>query len=460
MRTGFQVTTDSALQHKRMLETPISRIVMTMALPTMVSQLISVIYNTADTYFVAQIDTSASAAVGAVFSLQSIIQAFGFGIGMGANSLIARSLGAKKDEDANRYASSAFFAALAVGALIMVAGLSCIEWLMRVLGSTETMLPYSAAYARIILFAAPVMCPSFVMNNILRGEGEAFFSMIGLCAGGILNAVLDPIFIFVFNMGISGAALATAISQAVSFIVLGSVFLKNKSIVKLSPRYVSREGATYGRIVRNGLPTICRQGMGSLSSVLLNVAAANYGDAAVAAITIANKVYLFVRHAVVGLGQGFVPVAGYNYGAGRMDRVREAFRFSVFVGTGICIASAVAIGLFPTEIMQAFRNDPAVIEIGSATLRIAVFALPTMAFSTYVNQLYQGLGFSAQATFLASCRQGTCFVPIILILPRIIGLTGIETAQSAADFLTFLISIPFLIVMMTKHLRDGKRSDG
>ena len=452
---GLRGTADSAAQHKRMIETPMPALVMTMALPTMVSQLISVIYNTADTYFVAQINTSASAAVGAVFSLQSIIQAFGFGLGMGANSLIARSLGAKRDEDAHSYGSTAFFAAFAVGTLIMAAGLSCIEWLMRFLGSTETMLPYSVAYARIILIAAPIMCPSFVLNNILRGEGDAFFSMIGLCTGGVLNALLDPLFIFGLNMGIAGAALATALSQVVSFLILISVFIRKKSIVKLSPSCVSRSAGTYWEIVKNGLPTICRQGMGSVSSVLLNVAAANYGDAAVAAVTIANKVYLFVRQAVMGLGQGFMPVAGYNYGAGRRDRVRSAFRFTVLVGTCIAAATSALIGLFPVEIMRWFRDDPEVIRIGSTILRVAAFVLPTLGFSTYVNQLYQGLGFPVQATFLASCRQGTCFVPIILILPRVIGLTGIEIAQSAADLMTAIISIPFLVTMMRRLREDA-----
>lgn len=453
---GLHKTLSSEEQHARMTRTPIPRLITAMALPTTASQLVSVVYNTADTYFVAQIGNSAAAAVGVVFSLMSLIQAAGFGIGMGANSLISRRLGARQDDEASRYGSSAFFAAVLVGFLLGAAGLLTIRPLMRLLGSTTTMLPYSCAYARYILLGAPIMCSSFVLNNILRSEGEAVLSMWGLCSGGLLNVALDPLFIFTFRMGIAGAALATVLSQCVSFCILLSAFVRNKSIVKLRWRAVSRRGADYLLILRMGFPTICRQGMASLSSALLNRQAALYGDAAVAAITIANKIYLLVRNMVIGIGQGFQPVAGYNYGAGDKRRVRQAFRFSVELGTAVCLIAAGLIAWKAGLIIGWFRRDAEVIRIGTKALYFGCAVMPVMAYSTYVNQLYQCLGFSAPATFLASCRQGIFFVPLILILPHVLGLAGVQMTQPASDALTFLISVPFQIAFYRKVLRlDG-----
>ena len=435
----------SEQQRDRMLHTPIPRLITSLALPTVASQLISVFYNTADTYFVSKLSTSASAAVGVVFSLMSIIQAFGFGIGMGCGSIVSRSLGNRDNERADCIASSAFFAAAVMGLVLCIAGLAALEPLMRLLGSTDTILPYSAGYARIILLAAPVMCSSFILSNLLRAEGEATLSMWGLCAGGLLNVALDPLFIFGFRMGIAGAALATALSQLVSFAILGWFFLHGKSIVRIRVRDISRSPRDYGQIFLVGFPTICRQGFASLSSALLNNAAAVYSDAAVAAVTISNKVYLLIRSVIIGIGQGFQPVAGYNFGAGDQKRTRQAFWFSTLLGTIVCIVSAALIALFPDTIMHFFRDDAEVTRIGRQALLYACAVMPLMAYSTYVNQLYQCLGFHRAATLLASCRNGLLYVPLILLLPRLLDITGVEMSQPGADLLTFLVSIPFQI---------------
>ena len=320
-----------------MLQTPVAKLVLSLAAPTVASQLISIIYNTADTYFVSQISTSASAAVGVVFSLQSIIQAYGFGVAMGAGSLISLRLGEKKDRDANMYATSGFLAEFVGGLLMLVFGLLYLEPLIRALGATETMLPHACAYGRIILMGAPIMCGSCILNCILRAEGAAVASMIGLCSGGILNIALDPLLIFTFGMGTAGAAVATVISQCVSFLVLAVAFLRGRSIVHLRPKYISRSPRDYMQILAVGFPTIARQGMASLASALMNIQGAVYGDAAVAALTISNKIYLLVRNVMIGIGQGFQPVAGYNYGAGNRKRTRQAFIFATKLGTVICI---------------------------------------------------------------------------------------------------------------------------
>lgn len=443
-------------KHKWMTGTPIPRLVTSLAVPTTVSQLITIIYNTADTYFVSQISTSASAAVGVAFALQALIQAFGFGISMGCSSIVSRKLGSGDTESAEMYASSSVAAAVAMGFLLLVGGLSALDPLMRLFGATETILPYARDYTRIILIGAPVMCTSFILSAILKSEGDARLSMVGLTAGGLVNIALDPLFIFVFKMGISGAALATVASQATSLMILALMFRRDRSIVKLGIKKISGKFSVYWELVRIGFPTICRQGLASVSSSLLNHAAASWGgafpDEAVAAVTISNKVYMLVRSVTIGIGQGFQPVAGYNYGAGLNKRVKQAFWFAVAVGTALCLICAVSIGLNAPAVMRWFRDDDKVVEIGSAALTFACTVMPLLAYSTFVNQLYQCLGFSVPATVLASCRQGIFFVPIILLAPRFLGLTGVEIAQPGADLMTFLVSVPFHIVFFKRVL--------
>ena len=437
-----------------MLETPIPRLITSLAVPTVIASLITVIYNTADTYFVSQINKSASAAVGAVYAIMAVVQALGYGIGVGAGSLISRKLGQKDNAAADRYASSAFFAAVFAGMVIAVAGLSFLNPLLRFLGCTDTMMPYAIPYATYILWSAPINCATFVLNNTLRSEGFSGLAMIGIGTGGILNMLLDPLLIFTFEMGTGGAALATMLSQIVSFCILAVQFVSGRSIMQIRLKYVSKKLADYRLIVTTGLPTICRQGLGSVAAAVLNIQAVGYGgDAAGAAITIANKIYTLVRQICIGIGQGFQPVAGYNYGAGNKKRTWQSFQFAVKLGSVICIAFAVFVALFANEIMWWFCDDAQVARIGIETLYLSCAVMPFLAFSTYVNQLYQCLGFKLQATFLASCRQGIFFLPTILLLPLAFDCLGVEAAQSVADLCTFFVSIPFLIRFYRKHIR-------
>ncbi|MBO4929577.1 MAG: MATE family efflux transporter [Clostridia bacterium] len=433
-------------QYIRMTETPVSRLVTSLAVPTVAGMLVSSIYNITDTFFVSQLGTSASAAVGVVFSIQSLIQAVGFSIAMGSGSMVSRRLGQKDNEGACRFVSSAFLMAFVCGALLGLLGLVFLEPVMRVLGSTETMLPYSCAYARYILATAPIFAASFVLNVAMKSQGRATLSMLGMMAGNLLNVVLDPLFIFTFDMGTSGAALATAVSQCVSFLALLWCFLKKQDTLHIRWKFVSRNAHDYVTIVRVGSPTLCRQGCGSIASALLNNRAKAFGDAAVAAMSIANRVYNVVRSILVGIGQGFQPVAGFNYGAKKPQRVKDAFRFTVVLGSGVAVLATVVLALSAPQLMAIFRrDDPEVIRMGSQALRMLCVVLPLLGYSTYVNQMLQCLGRSGQATFLASCRQGTLYVPLILVLPAILGLTGIQLTQPIADGLTFLVSIPFHI---------------
>ncbi len=446
-------TISQEIQHKRMTETSVTKLVITLSIPTVLSQMITSIYNMADTYFVTSLGDRAVGAISVVYALQSIIQAIGYGLAMGAGSLISRRLGEKDEKSANKYASCAFFAAILLGIVLTGSCLINLKGVLRLFGSTETILPYAYDYGLIILLGAPIMCASFVMNNTIRAEGKAVVAMIGLTAGGVLNIILDPIFIFHFEMGVAGAALATVLSQCISFVLLLAFYISGKSLVKISPRNISKNLADYGMIVQTGLPTFFRQGLGSLSTTLLNVQVKVFGDAAIAAVGIANKVYMLLRSFILGIGHGFQPVAGYNYGAKKKDRVKKAFWVATVVGTIIAgmasvlllTCSAQIIGFFDPETEETLR-------IGQRMLIFVGFAIPTLGYSTYVNQLYQSLGFVKGATILASCRQGIFFVPFIFILPALVGLDGILLTQPLADVLTCIVSIPFNVYFLKKVL--------
>ncbi len=444
----------SELQHRKMTENSVIRLVITLSIPTVLSQMITSIYNMADTYFVTGLGDSAVGAVAIVYALQSIIQAIGYGLAMGAGSLVSMRLGQKDNANANKYAASAFYAAIFMGFLLMGGCFINLRGLLRVFGSTESILPYAYDYAWIILLGAPVMCASFVMNNLIRAEGRAVFAMIALTAGGVVNILLDPIFILGLGMGVAGAAWATVLSQCISFIVLLSFYVSGKGIVRISPKNISKTFSDYGMIIKTGLPTVFRQGLGSLSTTLLNVQVKEYGDSAIAAVGIANKVYMLLRSFVLGIGHGFQPVAGYNYGAGKKERVKKAFWTATVLGTSISILASLFLLFFSGQVIGFFSPETEeTVRVGSRMLVFIGIALPFLGYSTYVNQLYQSLGFVKGATVLASCRQGIFFLPLIFALPAMIQLDGILLTQPIADILTFLISVPLNILFLKKVLK-------
>ena len=445
---------ERAEHYKRMTETPVSRLIGRLAVPTIISMMVSALYNTADTFFVSALGTAATGAVGIVFSIMAIIQAIGFTIGMGAGNILSRQLGAKEDDKATVTASSGFFFALLLSVILMVVGIAARAPLMRLLGATDTILPYAEDYATYIFYGCPVMCLSFVMNNYLRAEGKAFFSMIGLTAGGVLNIVLDPIFIFVLGFGTAGAAMATALSQLVSFLILLSFFLSGRSSVRIQLRKVSKAGRTYMNIIRVGLPTLMRQGLASIASIALNVGASAFGDAAVAAMSISGRINMFAFSAMLGFGQGFQPVSSFNYGAKRYDRVRKASVFTAFVGTLIMFVLALLCIAFAPQIIAIFRkDDSAVMEIGVMALRSQALMLPLTGLVTTANMALQSTGQSLPATVLAMSRQGIFFLPLIAVLPRFLGLWGIVLAQPLSDFITFFIAL-FLFRYFLKILKE------
>jgi putative MATE family efflux protein len=432
-------------QRQRMLETPIDRLILSLAVPTIISMLVTSIYNMADTYFVSQLNTSASGAVGVVFSLMAIIQAVGFTVGMGTGSIASRLLGQDRGREADVYASSGVITALIVGVAMAALGMGFRPKLMWLLGSTSTIYPYALDYAFYIILGAPVMILSFTLNNLLRWQGKANLSVFGLATGGILNIILDPIFIYGLNMGISGAGAATLLSQCVSLLILTSFFLRKKSQLRVSLACISRSPGTYLAIFKQGMPSFFRQGVLSASTMALNYNAKLYGDAAVAALSIVTKVFMVIQSVVIGFGQGFQPVLGYNYGAKRLDRVKEAVWFSVRTCTVILTVGAVLGFVLAPHIITLFRRDDAmVIAIGTRAFRYQCFTLPLGAVLVFANMFFQSLGKSWRAVILAICRQGL-YIPIVYLMTHQFGLAGLELTQASADLLAFALSAAVML---------------
>lgn len=438
-----RISTDE--KFREMTETPIRPLIVRLAVPTVISNLISTIYNAADTFFIGLISTSASAAVGVAFSLQAIIQAIGFFFGQGSGTTVSKDLGKHDMRDAEIIASTGFFSSFFLSFLIAIPGLIFLEPFAIFLGSTETILPYAKDYMFYILLGSPFMCSSLVLNNQLRFQGYSFYSMIGLTVGGVLNIFLDPLFIFAFDMGIAGAALATALSQTVSFFILLYYALKMGN-VRLRLRLFRPSLAILKEITVGGLPSLCRQSVMSVAMIVLNTAAKPFGDAAIAAMAIVNKVGNFTNSILLGVGQGFQPVCGYNYGALLYDRVREGFYFCVRSMVLFLIFLAVLEYIFAPEIIEFFRRgDPAVTEIGSLALRLRCFTLWFSSWIVISNMLLQTTGKVVRASILGFARQGIVLIPAVMILTPLIGLLGIQLAQPIADLVTIALSIPMTI---------------
>ncbi|SFR64876.1 MATE family efflux transporter [Anaeromicropila populeti] len=441
-------------QYKKMTETPVPRLIITLGIPTTISMLVTNIYNLADTYFVGQIGTSASGAVGIVFGLMAIIQAFGFMFGHGAGSIISRKLGEQDTDSATKFASTSFFWSFVVGMLISVSGLVFLNPLMRLLGSTNTILLFARTYGFYILLAAPLMTSSFVMNNILRYEGRASSAMIGLIAGGILNILGDWVFMKKCNMGMEGAGLSTAISQVISFGILLYLFLSGKTQSKISFRFVSKDMGDILKVMNTGFPSLTRQGLSSISTMIMNGQARIYGDAAVAAMTIVNRICFFIFAIGLGIGQGFQPVSAFNYGAKKYSRVKKGFFFTWAAGEIFMAGFAVIGMLLSYRLVGFFRSDPQVILIGTFALRAQLIALFFQPLSVCMNMMLQSVGKNGAATFLSTLRSGLLFIPIIFILSGCIGLTGVEVSQAVSDILTFFIAIPFMVVFFRNLPED------
>lgn len=434
-------------KYQMMTEMPIPGLIGRLAFPTIISMLITSFYNMADTFFVGKIGTSATAAVGVVFPVMAVIQALGFFCGHGSGNSISRKLGSKDTQTAEELASTGLFGALFLGIAVMIFGLIFLNPLSVLLGSTDTILPYTRSYMGIILLGAPYMTAQLVLNNQIRFQGNAFYSMIGISAGAVLNIILDPLFIFVFHMGISGAALATIISQFVSFVLL-LMGTRISGCIPIRFRNVRFSSERLKEIAGGGLPSLFRQGLASFATMTLNVAANPYGDAAIAAMSVVSRIAMFAGSALIGFGQGFQPVCGFNYGAGKYDRVKEAFWFCTKLSTVLLFILAIAGAIFSDSLIAVFRDDADVIQIGATALRFQCVTFILNGWIILNNMMMQTIGKTFYASILAASRQGLFFIPALLILPGFFGLLGIQMAQAVSDVLTFIVTTIIYILVM------------
>lgn len=448
-----QVNDVRKAQYEKMTRTSIPKLIALLSVPTILSMLVTNIYNLVDTAFVGRLGTSQSGAVGVIFGFMSIIQAVGFMFGQGAGSIMARRLGAQDEETASRTASTGVFFSFALGLAISLITLPLRDQIVRWLGSTETIAPHAGDYLDWILIAAPFMTGGYTLNNLLRYEGKASLGMVGLMVGAVLNIALDPLLMFTFRLGLAGAAIATAASQIISFFILLSMFLRGKTSVCLSLRKV--QPSSVGGIMTTGLPSMLRQALNSVATILLNSSAAPFGDEAVAAMSIVSRISFFVFALALGIGQGFQPVSAFNFGAGKFARLRKAFRVTVMMSESVILIAAAVCFLLSGQLIGVFRNDPRVIEIGTRALRLQMATVIFLPFTMCTEMLYQSTGHRLGASFMSSARSGLFFIPALLILSRLRGLNGIQEAQPAA----YLLAIPMAAAFILRFMRGLPKED-
>ena len=439
----------------RMTETPVGRLICQLAMPCIVSMLVTSFYNMADTFFVGKLNSdAATGAVGVVFSLMAVIQAIGFFFGHGSGNFISRELGKQDFESASNMAATGFFSALGAGVILCVLGQLFLEPLAYLLGSTDTILPYAKSYMRLILIGAPWMTASLVLNNQLRFQGSAAYGMVGITSGAVLNIALDPLLIFGLHMGIAGAALATIISQFVSFCLL-LVGCSKGGNLRIRFSRIQLKRAYYAQILRGGLPSLARQGLASVATICLNLAAKPYGDAAIAAMGVVQRIMMFGASAMIGFGQGFQPVCGFNYGAKLYDRVKKGFWFCVKSSTVFLFAVGALGFAFAPQLIALFRDSPEVISIGSTALRFQCATFFLQGWTVMSNMMLQTIGRTAPATFLAMARQGIFFIPLVWLLSHLLGLSGIQMTQMVSDLLTLACAIPIQIKVLRELGSDA-----
>ena len=465
---------------KMMTTQPVEKLILKLAVPTIISMLVTTFYNMADTFFVGKIglgeveavqavmQTRAQAAVGVVMSLMAIIQAFGFFFGHGSGNFVSRALGKHDIKSAERVASSGFWYSIIVGLVILILGQIFAKPLAQLLGANEDFLDYTVQYMRIILIGAPITMASLVLNNQIRFQGNATYAMLGISAGAVLNVGLDALFILYWDMEVVGAALATIIGQVVSLVLL-FVGTERSDCVKIRLKNVRFDKSTMGEICKGGLPSLGRQGLNSISTACLNNMADIYGavaypgvataaTSAVAAMTVVGRIMMFAASTLIGFGQGFQPVCGFNYGAGLYNRVTKAFWFCVKVAVGFILVIAVPAFLFSENIVAIFRaNDPIALEIGTKAMQWQIITFPVMSWVVMGNMMLQTMGRVVSATVLAIARNGLSFIPAVLVLPFIFGLDGVLLAQPVADIIALIMAIP-VTVKVLKELSKGDKN--
>ncbi len=444
---------DAEKKFHKMTTEPVNKLVCSMALPSILSMLVTALYNLADTFFVGRLGTEATGAIGVVFPYMTLIQAIAFFFGHGSGNFISRALGARNREDAEKMAATGFFSAVIIGAVIGTLGLIFTEPMLTLFGATKTIMPEAKKYVIYILIATPFIMGAFVLNNIMRLQGNAKMAVIGIASGAVLNVVLDPIMISTMKMGTAGAGLATGISQLLSFALL--LFLSGKrGGIKIKWKNFCFKWRSYKEIIAGGIPSLARQGLNSLASICLNNVAGIYGDPVIAGFSVVNRIMFIFISVLLGFGQGFQPVCGFNYGAKLYDRVKKAFWFCVKVSSVVMLILAVVLYFNAEFLVEKFSEDDLkLIEIGVKALRMQCFTLPLMGFIVLSNMCLQNTRKTVRATVVAMARQGVMLIPAIYLLNYFFELNGLIMAQPVADIATFILSLPMMITAI-KEMKE------
>ncbi|WP_207729273.1 MATE family efflux transporter [Clostridium sp. 'deep sea'] len=431
----------------------ISRVLIKLAIPAIIGMLVSAIYNVVDTLFVSSLGTEALGAVTVVFPFFMLVSAIGMMFGSGSASYISRLLGQKNTKRANQTVIVTLVSSIACSIIFTCLGLVFLEPVLAMFGASKTIMPFARDYAVIIICGSIFTMSNMALNNMLRAEGSAKISMIGMVSGAVLNIALDPILIFMFNMGVRGAALATVISQAVTTVILLYYYLSKKSYLKLSLGNFTFSREIYSEIFKIGIPTLLRQGLASLSMGMMNSAAVVYGDAAVAAVGVTNRVIMVAFYVLFGFSQGFQPLAGYNFGAKKYDRVQKTVKIAVQWSTIYCLIISGLIFIAAPAIVSAFSNKPEVINTGVKMLRYYSVVLPTFGFTIMYNTLFMAFGRAKSALILSTARQGIFLIPAIIILPKIFNLEGVLMSQPVAAALSFCLTA-YMASRIQKELKE------
>ena len=435
---------------------PIPKALLALGIPTMIGMLINALYNLVDTYFVGGLGTDQMGAVTVAFPLGQIVVGLGLLFGNGAAAYLSRLLGRGDKDTANKVASTAIYSGVSIGAIVILFSIIFLEPILKQAGAIESVIPYAVTYSRIYIVFSIFNVFNVTMNNIVSNEGAAKTAMCALMAGAVLNVILDPVFIYALNLGVAGAAIATAISQIISTLVYLCYILRKKSVFNFSIKECCFAKEIMSEILKIGIPTLIFQLLTSLSIGMINSAAKEYGGSALAAMGPVTKIMSMGTLIVFGFLKGFQPIAGFSYGAKKFDRLREAIRIAVLWSTIFCVIFGFIAAVFSTQIVSLFtKEDAEMVRIGSIALRGNGLSFVLFGFYTVYSFLFLVMGKAAEGCVLGACRQGICFVPVILILPLVLGLSGVLYAQPIADVISAIVTA-LMAVRLHRELRTAE----
>lgn len=441
--------------YMKMTNSEINKLIPSIAVPASLSLVINSLYGVFDMYFVSKLGTSGTAAVGVAFAITALVQAIGFTIGMGSATLISAYLGEKKEKEAGKVGSIALLAGIISGVLFAVFGNINIEPLLGLLGGTRTSIEAGMWYSRIILITAPIAIGVFILNNMLRAEGRTSYATMIILSGGFLNIVLDPVFIFVFHMGVTGAGASFLVSQLYSFLGMFLLYIKGKTKVKLKLIKTWQDIKIFLEILKNGMPGFFRQGLASVAAVFISRSASEYGDEAIAGMAVSGKLYMVAFGIIIGIGQALQTTTGFCYGQTNKKRIGEAYSFCIVRGVAIMLVVGLINYILAPDIINIFSSGrKETFEIGVDALRYQSLVYPFMVLPVMCNMVYQGMRKSVKSTLVASLRQGIFFVPILYIMTYMFGIKGLIISQPLSDIFTFLVILPIFLTGGPEKIRQ------